>query len=116
MTQGNPLSPTLFNMVVYAVIHHWVGVVAPTEDDMEVLGLTIRDLAEYFYSDNGLVTSTQLERLHRAFDILSGLFGRVGLRMNKRKTVSMACQPCHAPGRMYLEAYKRQTTGTGPTF
>ena len=34
VTQGNPLSPTAFNVVVDAVIHYWVAVVAPTEDGM----------------------------------------------------------------------------------
>ena len=24
VTQGNPLSPTIFNVVVYAVVLHWV--------------------------------------------------------------------------------------------
>ena len=41
ITQGNPLSPTLLNMVMDAVICHWVMVVAPTEEGMEVLGLLI---------------------------------------------------------------------------
>ena len=44
------------------------------------LGLTILYLAAYFYSDDGLVESTQPERLQRAFDILTDLFNRVGLR------------------------------------
>ena len=51
--------------------------------------MTIIDLAAYFYAYNGLVTSTQLERLHRVFDIPTGLFGWVGIRMNMAKTVGM---------------------------
>ena len=39
MTQGKPLSPTLFNVVMDAVIHHWVTVVVPTNRGMEVLGV-----------------------------------------------------------------------------
>ena len=30
MTQGYPMSPTLFNVVVDAVIYHWETVVVPT--------------------------------------------------------------------------------------
>ena len=30
VTQSDPMSPTIFNMVVYAVICHWVTVVTPT--------------------------------------------------------------------------------------
>ena len=89
MTQGDPLSPTLFNVVVDAFIRHWVTVVDPTEDGMERLGLQIRDLVWYLYADDGLVTLTQPERLQRAFDVLTGLFDWVSLRTNKRNTVSM---------------------------
>ena len=32
MTQGDPLSPTIFNVVVDALLWHWVTVVAETED------------------------------------------------------------------------------------
>ena len=63
VTQGKPLSITLFSVVVDAIIHHWVTVVAPTKDGMEVLGLSIRYLSAYFYANNGLVASAQPERL-----------------------------------------------------
>ena len=92
-TQGDPLSPKLFNLVVYAVIRHWVTVVAATKEGTEGLGNSIRDLAAYLNAGYGLVASTQPERLQREFDVLTGLFDRVVLRKNTRKTVSMACQP-----------------------
>ena len=44
-TQGNPLSPTIFNVVIDAVICHWVTVVTPTASGTVGLGLTIIDLA-----------------------------------------------------------------------
>ena len=78
--------------------------------------MSIWDLAVYFYADDGLVTSTQLESLKRAFGVLTGLFYQVGLSTNKRKTVSIAYKIFHAPGRMSVEAYERRTTGTGTTF
>ena len=64
---------------------------APTEDAAEGLGLPIQDLEAYFYDNDGLVTSTHPERLQRVFDVLTGLFGQVGIIMNTRKMVSMAC-------------------------
>ena len=100
MTQGDPLSPTLFNVFVDAVLRHWVTVVVPTKNGREGLGLSIRDLVAYLYAGNGLVTSTQLERLQRVFDVITEIFDRVGLMTNTRKTVSMVYQPCHAPGRI----------------
>ena len=80
-------------MVVESVIRNWVKVVTPTEAGTGGLGLTTIDLVDYFYANNVLVASTQPERLQRAFDILTGLFNRVGLRKNTANTVDMVCQP-----------------------
>ena len=41
VNQGNHLSPTIFNVVMDAVIWHWVMVVAPTEAGAEVPRETI---------------------------------------------------------------------------
>ena len=76
--------------------------------------MAIIDLTEYFCADDGIVASNQPERLQRVFYVLTGLFGLVGLWTNTGKTVSMVSQPCHAPGRISEEAYKRRTTGLGP--
>ena len=116
VAQGDPLSPTIFNMVVDSVIQHRVTVVAATEAGAEVLGVSIQDIVEYFYADDGLVTSTQLERLHRLFEVLADLFEWVGLRTNTWNMLSMAFQQYHTPGIMLVVAYERLTTGKGPTY
>ena len=59
VTQGDHLSPTLFNMVVDTVIRNWVMVVVPTVDGLEVHDLSVGELAAYFYADNGIVASNQ---------------------------------------------------------
>ena len=65
--------------------------VATTETVSEGLGDLVQDLVVYFYSDNGLIMSTQPERFQRAFDALTDLFDQVGLWTNTQKMVSMAC-------------------------
>ena len=110
------MSPTIFNVVVDVVIHHWVTVVTPAEVGMGGLGLTIIDLEEYFYADDSLVASNQPESLQRAFEVLVDLFNLVGIWKNTEKIVGMVCQPCHLPGGMSEEAYKIRTAGKGPTF
>ena len=45
VTQGNPLSHNILNMVVGAIILHWVTVVTPSEEGTGGLGLTITNLA-----------------------------------------------------------------------
>ena len=72
----------IFNVVMDAVIRHWVLVVVLSEEGTGGLGMNIMDLAAYFYADNVLVASTQPERLERTFDVLTGLFERFVLRKN----------------------------------
>ena len=50
-----------------------------------------------FYAGDGLVLSPESICLQVAFNVLTGLFGQVGLRTNKKKTVSMAFRPCLTP-------------------
>ena len=61
--QGEPPSPTILNVVVDAIIRHWVMVMTPTEAGIGGLGLTIIYLADYFYTNDGLVALTQPKRL-----------------------------------------------------
>ena len=91
VTQGNPLSPKVFNLVVDAVIWHWVGVVALTEAGVEGVRETIQELAEFLYADGGLFALPHKERLQRAFNFLTDLFERVDNCTNMRKTVIMTC-------------------------
>ena len=51
---------------------------------------------ENFYDEDGVVASTDPGWLQSAFDFLTGLFDRVGLRTNIRKTVvfqTFVCSP-----------------------
>ena len=81
---------------------------AATEAVTEGIGLLMRDLVAYLYSNNGIVASNQPERLKRTLDVLTGLLERAGLRINTQKMAIMDCQPCHAHARL--------TTGTDPAF
>ena len=57
VTQGDPLSPTIFNVVVYAVVRHWVtGVIADAEE-RGYLGKEGIHQAALFYADDGMVAS-----------------------------------------------------------
>ena len=89
LTQGNPLPPPVFDVVVDAVIQHWIMVVVPEESGTKRLRETFQELPVFFYADDGSVASPQTERLHRAFNILTDLFGQVGLCKNVWKMVNM---------------------------
>ena len=90
VTQGDPLSPTIFNVVVDAVVRHWVN---GTVEARGETGREGRHQAALFYADDSMVVSSNPAWLQGAFTTLVGLFDRVGLRTNVGKTVSMVCHP-----------------------
>ena len=57
VTRGKTLSPIIFNMVVDAVIFHFILVVAEEEAIVEGFGRAVQYMAEYFYDDDGLLAS-----------------------------------------------------------
>ena len=65
VTQGDPLSPTIFNMFVYVVLRHLVTMVSSMEEAVdhgtsgtEGFRRDVYQLAEYFYADDGILAPT----------------------------------------------------------
>ena len=63
--KGDPLSPTIFNVVVDAVLQHWIAVVEDTEGvldpgaaAMEGFGQYVQSLEAYFMQNTGLSRCT----------------------------------------------------------
>ena len=65
--------------------------------------------ASFFYTDDGMLASTDLGWLQSVFDTLMGM---VGLRKNVHKIVGMVGRPCRVSG---VRAYKAMT-GEGRSF
>ena len=63
-----------------------------------------------------MVALSDLRWLQGAFITLVGLFDRVGLWNNVRKTVGMVCLPCQAAGNQLEVAYGRRMTGEGSSY
>ena len=59
MTQGELLYTTIFNVVLYMVLNHWVTMVTEAEGTVEPgtegFVLDIKCLVEYLYADDGLL-------------------------------------------------------------
>ena len=98
MTQVDPLSPTIFNVVVDAVVRHWVTVMVEGAEERGESGQGSRHHNALFYADDGVVAFLDPQWLQGAFSTLVGLFDRVGLWTNARKTVGMVCHPCQVAG------------------
>ena len=116
MTQGDPLSPTIFNVVMDVVVRHWVtGVIVDAEERSE-LGNEGRHQAALFYADDGIVDSSDPQWIQGAFNTLVGLFDRVGLRTNFGKNFGMVCHPFQTAWNLMEAAYGRRVMGEGPTY
>ena len=72
--------------------------------------------ASFFYTNDGMVASTDPELLQLAFDMLTGMFNQVGLWMNIRKTMGLVCRPFWAAGVRSDESYTYRMTGEGRSF
>lgn len=67
MTQGGPLLPTIFNVMVDATVQEWGQIL---RNDHE-LGLDdVRCLMACFYADTSLIVARNTKELHKAFNML----------------------------------------------
>ena len=67
MTQGDPLSPTIFNMVVDALVHHWLTITVKEAEKRRERGREGRHQAALFYADEGMLVSSDPQWLQWAF-------------------------------------------------
>ena len=74
VTQGDPLSPTIFNVVVDAVVRHWIeGLVAETVEKGET-GREGRHQLAVFHANDGMVVLSNPAWLQGAFSNLVAIF------------------------------------------
>jgi len=97
--QGDILSPMFLNILVDCILRQWHYQVGS-------------DLVSKFYADDGRVAGFVREQVQQAFDILLGLFARVNLFPNVRKTKAMVSTGLHQPDFMSHVAYKRRYDST----
>ena len=89
VTQGGPVSPAIFNLVVDAVVCKW-------ERLLLLEGIPANDVRAFravFYADNGLIAARNPKHFQTVIDLLSGLFDRVGLQTNTEKMEVMTFLP-----------------------
>ena len=130
--------PTIFNVVVDAVVQHWESLMSEGSIRDDIRGekeaqpqrrtLRARDegrrLTEeglkvqeaILYAEDGMVAYTNPGWLQTAFDTLIGIFDRAGMNMNVRKTVGMVCHPCREAGVRSDEAYTQRMMGAGRRY
>ena len=107
VTQGDPDSPIIFNVIVDAVIRMW---------ELEFIEENIDNNKLYlgFYADDGLLAGQDADEIKIGLEKLEDLFGRLGLKMNDSKTKYMVTEG-KIRGKMSKAAYSRMITGRGET-
>jgi hypothetical protein len=108
VTQGEPLSAKLFNIMVDAVVWEWIQQLRVDGDYNE------KEFAEYmatfftiFYVDDAYLASWDAEFLQYALTHLVHLFKRIGLQTNTTKTQMMICTPGKIRMQLSTESYHR---------
>ena len=66
-------------MVVDAVIHHWVKLIAEEEAGIEGFKRAAQWLVLLFYAEDGIPDLLRLSQLQVVLNVLTGIFERVGL-------------------------------------
>jgi Reverse transcriptase (RNA-dependent DNA polymerase) len=103
VTQGDPLSPIIFNVVVDAVVR-CLRAVFPD------------NLWGLFYADDGWLASTDPIIVQQALSAATNLFSQMGLQMNVGKTKSLCSQLGYVRHSVSTPAYRRRMTGEGDTY
>jgi Reverse transcriptase (RNA-dependent DNA polymerase) len=104
VTQGDPLSPTLINIIVDVVVRETRRTMMHTDND------------SIFYADDGLITGTDKEKVQDCVNLVTDLFSSFGLMMNPAKTKSLVGSPTIKTHSISTPAFNRGCTGEGRTY
>jgi exonuclease III len=106
--QGDIMSPTIFNIVVDAIIRDWDIRMGTNRGER-------RETETQFYADDGLISGNDPKEVQRGLDIFIDGFARIGLKMNASKTEAMIIRGAKAFHQLSDNAYNRRMTGQGMT-
>ena len=111
VTQGDPVSPTLFNIIVNAVVRATLQEICGTQEYQHGFGCSAGEHNICFYSDDGRIAGWDPIWVQAVLTTMVRMFDRVGLQKNLNKTNAMICTPGFIWGQQVSEAYKRQAIG-----
>jgi Reverse transcriptase (RNA-dependent DNA polymerase) len=120
VTQGGIFSSTLFNILVDAVLRHWLEVCANEPDEQARAGIEARvvELLMHFlaYVDDTSLGSQDPVWLQNSLQFLTECFARVGLSTNIDKTEAMVCIPRSLRTHHSSAGYRRRLAGHGDNY
>jgi hypothetical protein len=112
VTQGGPLSPKLFNILVDAVAREWMQKLREGSTlDADETDQLMASFFAIFYVDGAYLASRDPDFLQRVLDVLVELFARVGLKTNVQKTQTMICNLGRIRTQLPTASYNRMRQG-----
>jgi len=105
--RGDIISPTIFNIVIDCVLHHWYWSMQNSNHPMTTL---------WFYADDGLLAGDNAVSLQFGVNAITWLFLTFGLQLNGPKTKTMISFPKPPSTALPQQACQHWITGQGPTY
>ena len=106
VTQGDPESPIIFNIVVDAVVWEVLDVVCIPKEAQRAMGWAAEERNLVFYVDDGRIAGRDHEWLQDALTVTVAMFRRMGLEDNLNKTNTVVCTSRFIWGEWVETAYK----------
>ena len=116
VTQGDLVSPMIFNILVGAVVRATLLDVFGPQEAQHGFGWAAVEHNICFYRDDGRIDRRNTIWVQTSLTAMVRMFERRGLQTNLSNTKAMVCIPRFIWGKQGVESYKRRATGEGPTF
>ena len=100
VTQGNPASPMIFNIVVYAVVRAVLDEVCGPQEAQHRLGWATGGRNLVFYNNGGRIVGRYHEWVQDAFTVIIEMLHRVIINTNLDNTSYMFCTPVFILGKL----------------
>ena len=116
VTQGDPTTPMIFNIVVDAVVRATLEEVCGPQEARHGMGWEAGERNLTFYVDNRRIVGRDHTWVQEALVVSVAMLQHMGLETNLEKTKDLVCTSGYIWGKCSEAAYKRRATGEGGTF
>ena len=106
MTQDNPISPMIFNIVLDEFVKMLLEVVCSPQEAQHSMGSVAGERNLVFYADDRTIVWREHEWVLNALVVTVDILFRMGLESNLKKTMAMVCTPRFIWVKSGLRAYK----------
>ena len=116
VNQGDPVSPTLFNIIVDAVFRGALQEICGPKESQHGSGWLVGENNICFYADDGRIAGRDPIWVQTALTTMVRMFERVSLQTKLNKTKAVICTTGFIWIKRGDEVYKQRATGEGPIF